>query len=50
MGKHVAKYLFFPLAREVAGEGEHGGAGGGSGAGGGGGGDGGTRCGVVRGG
>lgn len=27
MGKYVAKYLFFPLAREVAGEGEHGGGG-----------------------
>lgn len=27
MGKHVAEYFLFPLARKVAGEGEHGGGG-----------------------
>lgn len=28
MGKHITEYFLFPLAREVAGEGEHGGGGG----------------------
>lgn len=27
MGKHIAEYFLFPLAGEVAGEGEHGGSG-----------------------